>query len=50
MKVSSIISTVLFMVATGAIAGTLFAPGKGSKTKRKIARRGQEYKDYLVDN
>lgn len=38
------------MGAAGAIAGTLFAPGKGTKTRGEIAKRSQEYRDYLVDN
>lgn len=50
MKTSSMIITALFAVAAGALAGTLFAPGKGSKTRSKLAGRGEEYKDYLVDN
>lgn len=50
MKISSIIITGLFAGAAGAIAGTLFAPGKGTKTRNRIAKKGQEYKDYLVDN
>lgn len=50
MKISSIIITTLFAGATGVIAGTLFAPGKGSKTRNKITRKGQEYREYLVDN
>jgi gas vesicle protein len=50
MKISSIIITGLFAGAAGAIAGTLFAPGKGSKTRNKIARKGQEYKESIKDN
>lgn len=50
MKISSIIITGLFAGAAGAIAGTLFAPGKGTKTRSKIAKKGQAYRDFLVDN
>lgn len=50
MKTSSMIITALFAGAAGALAGTLFAPGEGSKTRNKLAGRGEEYKDYLVDN
>jgi gas vesicle protein len=50
MKISSIMITAFFVGAGGVIAGTLFAPQKGSKIRRRIARKGQEYKDYLADN
>lgn len=50
MKITSIIMTGLFAGAAGAIAGTLFAPGKGSKTRNKIAKKGQEYKESVKDN
>lgn len=50
MKISSIIATAIFAGAAGAIAGTLFAPGKGSKTRKNLARKGQGYKDYIQDN
>lgn len=50
MKTSSMIITSLFVGAGGVLAGTLLAPRKGSKTRNKIAKKGHEYTDYLVDN
>ncbi len=50
MKISSIIITSLFAVTAGVIAGTLFAPGIGSRTRKRIARKGKQYKDYIKDN
>lgn len=50
MKLSSIIITGLFAGAAGAIAGTLFAPRKGSKTRNKIARKSHQYKESIKDN
>ncbi|NGP75641.1 YtxH domain-containing protein [Balneolaceae bacterium YR4-1] len=50
MKISSIIITGLFAGAAGAIAATLFAPTKGSKTRSRIAKKGQKYKDSVKDN
>jgi gas vesicle protein len=34
-------------LAVGAIAGILFAPEKGSKTRRKIMNKGDDYVDKL---
>lgn len=50
MKIKSIITVTLFLGATGIIAGALFAPRKGAKRRSLIARRGQKFRDYIVDN
>ena len=50
MKTSSIIISGLFAGAAGVLAATLFAPDKGAKTRSRIAKKGHEYKDYLLDN
>lgn len=36
-------------IAVGALAGILFAPAKGSSTRRKIINRGEEYSDELKE-
>ncbi|WP_309612819.1 YtxH domain-containing protein [Flavobacterium sp.] len=43
MKTSNVILGVLGGVAVGAIAGILFAPAKGTKTRKKIMKKGNDY-------
>ncbi|MDZ7742879.1 MAG: YtxH domain-containing protein [Bacteroidota bacterium] len=38
---------VLAGAAAGALAGILFAPESGSKTRNKILKRGEDYSDAL---
>ncbi len=40
---------VLAGAATGALAGILFAPAKGSKTRKKITRKGEDYLDAVKE-
>jgi len=50
MKPTSIfIASICFGVA-GAMTAIIFAPGKQTNTRRKIAKKGHEYNKYLLDN
>jgi gas vesicle protein len=50
MKNSDIVVGVLSGLAVGALLGVLFAPDKGSNTRRKIAQKGTDIKDNLKGN
>ena len=43
------IHKVLIGAAIGAIVGILFAPNKGSITRRKLRRKGNQIKDKIKD-
>jgi len=47
MKNSEVVVGVLGGLAIGAILGVLFAPDKGSNTRRKIAQKGTDLKEHL---
>jgi gas vesicle protein len=47
MSKGNVILGVLAGLAAGAILGVLFAPAKGSKTRRKISEKGEELADNL---
>ena len=50
MKNSDVVVGILGGLAVGAILGVLFAPDKGSNTRRKIAEKGTNLKDNLKGN
>ena len=43
MKTSRVVLGVVAGAAVGAVLGILFAPDKGSNTRRKIARKGEDF-------
>ncbi len=49
MSSGKVVLGLLAGVAAGALAGILFAPAKGSKTRKKILRKGEDYVDVLKD-
>jgi gas vesicle protein len=49
MSAGKLLVGVLAGVAVGAIAGILFAPEKGSKTRKRILRKGKDYVEALQD-
>lgn len=50
MKTSKTIIGVLSGVAVGAALGILFAPDKGTNTRKKIAKKSNAAKDSLKDS
>jgi len=49
MDTGKILLGVLAGVAAGAMAGILFAPAKGSRTRRRILRKGEGYVEELKE-
>ncbi|WP_394758829.1 YtxH domain-containing protein [Flavobacterium sp.] len=47
MESSKVVLGVISGVAVGALLGVLFAPHKGSKTRKKMANTGKQYTDEL---
>lgn len=44
-----ILAAVAAGIAAGAVLGILFAPDKGSETRRKISERGERFSDDAKD-
>lgn len=50
MKTTKILLGILAGVAGGAILGILFAPEKGSRTRRNIKNKGNDYANDVKDS
>jgi gas vesicle protein len=49
MSTGKVLLALLTGVAAGALLGVLFAPEKGSVTRKKITRKGEEYADSMKE-
>ena len=49
MSSGKVLASVLAGAAAGAILGILFAPDKGTETRRKIAEKGTDLRDSVND-
>ena len=49
MSAGKVLLGVIAGVAAGTVLGMLVAPGKGSSTRRKLARTGSEYAEEAKD-
>jgi gas vesicle protein len=49
MSTGKVLLGVMAGIAAGATLGILFAPDKGSSTRKKISKKGDEYADELKE-
>ena len=49
MSSGKVVLGLLAGLAAGALAGILFAPAKGSKTRKRILKKGENYVDALKE-
>ena len=49
MNTGKVLLGVLAGVAAGALVGILFAPAKGSRTRKRIYKKGEDYAEGLND-
>jgi gas vesicle protein len=49
MDTGKVVLSVLAGIAAGALLGVLFAPDKGSETRKKIAKKGSDAMDEIKD-
>jgi gas vesicle protein len=49
MSTKKVVTGLLLGAAAGAVLGVLFAPDKGSETRKKIAKKGKDLADNVKD-